>query len=444
MTEVNDPIAAVATPAGRGALAMLRISGNDLSKIAAKLIGKLPAPRTATYRPITGTDNVTIDDGIVIYFKGPHSFTGEDVLELQTHGGNVVIREVMRAAIGAGARQALPGEFSERAFLNGKIDLIQAEAVADLIESSTVFAARLAHNSLTGRFSREVHTIAEKIRAIHIQLEANIDFPEEELPPLALLDLTQRTREAATKIKALIDQSERGARIKAGLNVVIAGRPNVGKSTLLNILAGEERAIVTSEAGTTRDVLSIDVELGGLLVTIHDTAGLREVENTIEREGVRRAKQKIEEADAVFHVVTSEKDELDEFIAGISVPVFKIRNKIDLDKLGVALKPLPTGAYLQISAKHEQGIDLLHKALSDHFKIDGDSDNTILARERHLIALHAAAAALDFAHSELFQASPELGAEQLRLAMRALESLTGEYTNEDLLGDIFSTFCVGK
>lgn len=444
MSQVHDPIAAVATPAGRGALAMLRISGSDLSRIATRLIGKLPAPRIATYRSVTGVDKEAIDNAIVIYFRGPHSFTGEDVLEIQTHGGTVVIQEVMRAAIAAGARPALGGEFSERAFLNGKMDLIQAEAVADLIESSTVLAARLAHNSLSGRFSREVNSITEKLKSIHIQLEAIIDFPDEALPPIALMDLTTRSSEVAAHIKRLVLQSERGARIKAGLNIAIVGRPNVGKSTLLNVLAGEERAIVTSEAGTTRDVLTIDVELGGLLVTFHDTAGLRDAENTIEKEGVRRAKQKIEEADAVFFVVTSENDELDEFVADLAIPVFKIRNKIDLDNLDVMLEPRPTGAYLQISAKHEQGIDLLHAALGDYFNIAGDSDNIILARERHLICLHAAEEALDFNHRELFQSAPELGAEQLRLAMRALGSLTGEYTNEELLGDIFSTFCIGK
>ncbi len=444
MSQSNDPIAAVATPAGRGALAILRISGHDLGHIATRLIGRLPDARNATYCRVIGIENETIDNAIVIYFRGPQSFTGEDVLEIQTHGGAVIIREVMRAAIAAGARQARPGEFSERAFLNGKLDLIQAEAVADLIESSTTLSARLAQNSLSGRFSQQVNSIVESLKSIHIQLEATIDFPDEELPPLVLSELTERTNEVAIELTRLIQQAEQGARIRAGLNIVIIGRPNVGKSTLLNVLAGEDRAIVTSEAGTTRDVLSIDVELGGLLATFHDTAGLRDTENAIEQEGVRRAKQKIEQADAALFVVTTDYDELNDYVADLTIPVFKIRNKIDLDALDVMLEPRPTGAYLQISAKHELGIDLLHTAVANYFNIDGDADNTFLARERHLVELLTAEEALAFGHRALFQASPELGAEQLRLAMRALGTLTGEYTNEDLLGDIFSTFCIGK
>ena len=444
MSQLNDPIAAVATPAGRGAVAMLRISGTDISQIANQVIGELPSPRMATYRPVIGVNKKPIDDAIVIYFASPRSFTGEDVLEIQTHGGTVVIREVLRAAIAAGARQAGAGEFTERAFLNGKMDLIQAEAVADLIECSTAHAARLAHNSLTGRFSRVVESINEKLKSIHVQLETVIDFPDEELSTLTLTDLTTRSAQLAAEISCLIHDSERGAKLMAGLNVAIVGQPNVGKSTLLNVLAGEERAIVTDEPGTTRDVLTIDVEIEGLLVRFHDTAGLREAENTIEKEGVRRAKQKIEQSDAVFFVVTADNDDLDDYIDTLDVPVFKIRNKIDLDHLDVLLENHAKGAYIQISAKHEQGIDLLSTALMDYFNIAGDSDNTILARERHLNGLHAAQEALDFDHRRLYHGAPELGAEQIRLAVRALSGLTGEYTNEDLLGDIFSTFCIGK
>lgn len=444
MRQINDPIAAVATPAGRGALAILRISGSDLTRIAEKLIGKLPCPRVATLLAVTGVDSTAIDNAVVIYFRGPHSFTGEDVIEIQTHGGAVTIREVMRAAIGAGARQARGGEFSERAFINGKIDLIQAEAIADLIESSTTLTARLAQQSLAGHFSREVNSITEKLKSIHVQVEATIDFPEDELPLVTLIDLSTRSNDVALAIKGLVQKSERGARVKGGINIAIIGRPNVGKSTLLNTLAGEDRAIVTSEPGTTRDILTVDIELDGLLVRLYDTAGLRESESDVEKEGVRRAKEKVEEADAVFFVVTSEMDDLEEFVANLTIPVFKIRNKIDLDGLEVMLEPRTLGAYLQISAKHDRGVDLIYTALADHFNIVGEPDNMILARERHLTGLHAAAEALDFNHRELYQDSPELGAERLRLAVRALGSLTGEYTNEDLLGEIFSTFCIGK
>lgn len=444
MPALNDPIAAVATPPGRGAVAILRISGSNLTQITNKLIGDIPTPRLATFRKIIGTQKEIIDDAIVIYFEGPRSFTGEDVLEIQTHGGTVVIREALRAAIAAGARQADAGEFSERAFLNGKMDLIQAEAIADLIESSTTHAARLAHNSLSGEFSRKVNEITEKLKSIHVQIEAFIDFPEDELPAHTLQALTNRTKEIDEALTKLIVESERGAKIKAGLNIAIVGRPNVGKSTLLNVLAGDERAIVTDEPGTTRDVVTIDTEIGGLLVRFHDTAGLRDAENMIEKEGVRRAKQLIEQSDAIFHVVTTDADELNEFVGNLTVPVFKIRNKIDLDQLAVDLQENRNGARIQISAKHVQGIDLLHRALLNCFDIAGDANDTFLARERHLEGLNTAKDALDYDHIALYRNSPELAAEQLRQAVRALGSLTGAYSNEELLGDIFSTFCIGK
>tara|TARA_B100001123_G_scaffold450945_1_gene625360 strand:+ start:1403 stop:2737 length:1335 start_codon:yes stop_codon:yes gene_type:complete len=442
--QLNDPIAAVATPAGRGALAILRISGSDLKRIAKNLFGKLPRPRVATLLTITGVDKAAIDNAVVIYFRGPHSFTGEDVIEIQTHGGAVAIREVMRAACAAGARQARGGEFSERAFINGKIDLIQAEAIADLIESSTTLTAGLAQKSLAGHFSRQVNSIIEKLKSIHVVIEAMIDFPEDEIPLVTSTDLATRSNEVGLAIKRLIHKSERGARVKDGLSIAIIGRPNVGKSTLLNVLSGEDRAIVTREPGTTRDILTVDIELDGLLVRLYDTAGLRETESDVEKEGVRRAKEKVCEADAIFFVVTSEMDDLDEYVGDLTIPVFKIRNKIDLDGLEVMLEPLASGAYLQISAKQERGIDLIYTALADYFNIVGEPDNMILARERHITELNAAAEALDFNHRELYQCSPELGAERIRVAMRALGTLTGKYTNEELLGEIFSTFCIGK
>ena len=444
MPPLNEPIAAVATPPGRGAIAMLRISGSDLSRIADQLLGKLPPPRVASYRPVYGADHEPIDEAIVIYFAAPKSFTGEDTLEIQTHGGDVVINDVLQAAITAGARHAAPGEFSERAFLNGKIDLIQAEAVADLIESSTSLAARLAHRSLAGHFSREVKAITKKLISFHVQLEATIDFPEENITAPALADMVARSLDVYQHLSRLLQEAQRGAKLNAGLNIAIVGRPNVGKSTLLNVLAHEERAIVTNIPGTTRDVLTVDINVRGLPVRFYDTAGLREAEDPIEIEGVQRAKQAIELSDAVFFLVVDKSDELEEFINGLAIPVFKIRNKIDLDHLGTFSEKRSNGAYIQISAKHEQGIELLHEAIIDHFNLAQDRDNMILARDRHLSGLSAARDALNFDHEQHYRDAPELGAEDLRRAVRALSALTGEYTSEELLGDIFSTFCIGK
>ncbi len=434
----------MATPPGRGAVAILRISGTDLSGIADQLLDKLPPPRVASYCSVYGTDHELIDEAIVIYFAAPKSFTGEDTLEIQTHGGDVVVNEVLHAAVVAGARHAAPGEFSERAFLNGKIDLIQAEAVADLIESSTSLAARLAHRSLAGHFSREVKAITKKLTSIHVQVEARIDFPEDNITAPGLKEMVDWSVDVYQHLSQLLEGAQRGAKLNAGLNIAIVGRPNVGKSTLLNVLAHEERAIVTNVPGTTRDVLTIDINVSGLLVTFHDTAGLRDTEDPIEIEGVQRAKKAIEQADAVFFLVVEESDGLEEYIDELQIPVFKIRNKIDLDHLAPLSEKRGNGAYIQISAKHEQGIELLREALIDHFNVAHDPDNIILARERHLSGLSAAREALNFNYEQLYRDAPELGAEELRRAVRALSALTGEYTSEELLGDIFSTFCIGK
>jgi len=441
---LNDTIAAVATPAGRGAIGIVRVSGSDVRAIAETLLGGLPPPRIASYRIIRDAQGNEIDTAIVIYFAGPKSFTGEDTLEIQTHGGTVVTRDVLHAAYMAGARPANAGEFSERAFLNGKIDLIQAEAVADLIDSASTVAARLAHRSLSGRFSTQVAAISDDLKAIRVQLEATIDFPEEDLPIRVIDEWKHCSVVVSGQLADLLEQAERGVKLNTGVDIAIIGRPNVGKSTLLNVLAREDRAIVTNEPGTTRDVLSIDINVGGLNVRFHDTAGLREAENAIEQEGVRRAMQVIERADAVFYLVTGDADELEEFVTGLAVPVFFIRNKIDRDGLSPSAAPRSDGMYLQISAKYEQGIDLLRTTVLDHFNVAAETDSTVLARERHLSALRLAGEALDFDHERLYREAPELGAERLRSAGHALGTLTGEYTSDDLLGDIFATFCLGK
>ncbi|MFT4580623.1 MAG: tRNA modification GTPase [Gammaproteobacteria bacterium] len=440
----NDPIAAIATPVGRGAVGIVRISGHKLDALAHKLIGSLPPNRIATLRSIRAGDAQTIDRALVIYFSAPKSFTGEDVLEIQTHGGVVQTRDVLKAAIDAGARMAVAGEFTERAYLNGKIDLIQAEAIADLIESSSTRAARLALSSLVGEFSKTVVSLAQKLKLVRVQLEAYIDFPDEDISPVALRSLVGATTEVHDELRILLANANRGARLNSGVDVVIIGRPNVGKSTLLNALADEQRAIVTNVPGTTRDVLSVDLSIEGLSIRVHDTAGIRDSSDLIEQEGVRRAKQKIEQSDLVLYVTDADADELIEFISTIKIPVFTVRNKIDVDGLEPVSEKTTAGVSVRLSAKHLDGLGLLRREILDHFNLADDSDSAVLARERHLIALKIALDALTFNVNELFQNEPELGAEQLRLAGRALGELTGEYTNDELLGDIFSTFCVGK
>ncbi len=441
---VTDTIAALATPVGRGALGVVRVSGPDVKRVGRRLSGELPAPRVASCRTIYGPDGQPIDEAIVLYFAGPKSFTGEDILEIQTHGGNVVTGEVLRAVFAAGARPAAAGEFTERAFLNGKIDLIQAEAIADLIESASTRAARLAHQSLTGRFSSEVASIGRELEAIRVQLEATIDFPDEAMPESAIEQWRQSAISVRERLAELQQRAARGAKLNQGLDIAIVGRPNVGKSTLLNALAQEDRAIVTNEPGTTRDVLSVTIDVEGLSVRLHDTAGLHEAENAIDREGMRRALQTVDRSDAVFHLILGESEQRDVLVDGLSIPVFTIRNKIDLAHLSPSIERRSNGVYAQISAKHEQGLDLLLSALQDCFETAGDGDSAFLARERHFVALRCAAEALDFDHGTLYSDAPELAAEHLRRAGHALGTLTGEYTNEALLGDIFSTFCIGK
>lgn len=441
---VADTIAAIATAPGQAAVGIVRISGPNVSAIAQQLVGGLPPPRFARYCAVTDTRANPIDDAVVIYFAGPASFTGEDILEIQTHGGNIVTRDVLNAAIAAGARAAAPGEFTERAFLNGKIDLIQAEAIADLIASTTSRAARLAHQSLSGDFSTYVTSLNETLKAVRVQLEAAIDFPDEGISPAGLTTLTAKTATVQAQILSLLATARTGARLNSGIDITIVGEPNVGKSTILNRLAGSERAIVHASPGTTRDVLSVELDIGGLTVRVHDTAGIRDTADPIEREGVRRARQQIADADAVLYVFTRD-DESQALLGELGVPVFLVRNKIDLTGEPPSVAVEGSRYRLAVSAKTDAGIDLLRQAVLEAFELADDAtDSVVLARERHLAALNDAANALQFDHAALYAQSPELGAEQLRLAADALAKLTGEFTSEDLLGEIFSTFCLGK
>ncbi len=439
-----DTIAAIATAPGQAAVGMVRISGPDVAAIAQRIVGGLPPARYARYGAVTNTHGSAIDDAVVIYFAAPASFTGEDILEIQTHGGNIVTRDVLNAVIDAGARAAAPGEFTERAFLNGKIDLLQAEAIADLIASTSSRAARLAHQSLSGEFSLHVTSLNKTLKSVRVQLEAAIDFPDEGISPAGLLTLASQTAQVRTQILALLSTARTGARLNSGIDIAIVGEPNVGKSTLLNRLAGSERAIVHASPGTTRDVLSVEIDLDGLNVRVHDTAGIRDTADPIEREGVRRAREKIADADAVLHVFTQDSPQ-QALLGESAVPVFAVLNKIDLTGDSPFIEVEDNCYRIGVSAKTAAGIDLLRRAILDAFELAGDaSDSVVLARERHLAAIAEAADALDFDHAALFEHSPELGAERLRLAGDSLAKLTGEFTSEDLLGEIFSTFCLGK
>lgn len=441
---VADTIAAIATAPGQAAVGIVRISGPDVRTIARQLVGGLPPARFARYGTVTDTRGNPIDDAVVIYFAAPASFTGEDILEIQTHGGTIVTRDVLNAAIAAGARVAAPGEFTERAFLNGKVDLIQAEAIADLIASTSSRAARLAHQSLTGEFSRHVTHLNATLKAVRVQIEAAIDFPDEGISPAGLSALSFETAAVQAQIAALLATARSGARLNSGIDIAIVGEPNVGKSTILNRLAGNDRAIVHASPGTPRDVLSVEIELAGLIVRVHDTAGIRETADPIEREGVRRARQQIAAADAVLYIFTRD-DGSQTLLGELNVPVFVVRNKIDLSGEPASIAVDGNHYRLAVSAKTGAGMDLLRQAVLEAFELAGDAtDSVVLARERHLAALTEAASALQFDHAALYEQSPELGAEQLRLAAGALAKLTGEFTSEDLLGEIFSTFCLGK
>jgi tRNA modification GTPase len=446
---VQETIAAVATPPGFGGVGIVRISGPLVSRIAKELIGRVPAPRLATLSSFFRGDGEQIDQGLALFFPAPKSFTGEDVLELQGHGGPVVTDLLLRRVLDLGARAARPGEFSERAFLNGKLDLAQAEAVADLIESATEEAARLASRTLQGDLSRRVDSLLEGLVHLRTFVEAAIDFPDDEIDFIADSEVKTDLQKLIQDIGTLMASAQQGRLIREGLNLVIAGPPNAGKSSLLNALAGVDIAIVTDIPGTTRDLLREEIQIDGMPLHIIDTAGLRHARDPIEKEGVRRAREQIERADHVLWVFDGHTDPLHAaFDPGTllsSAPLTFVRNKIDLTGAPAGLRDKPGGAEIAISARSGTGM----KALREHLKaacgFQGSGEGQFIARRRHLDALerasthlHSAAAVLDRS------AAAELVAEDLRQAQRALGEITGEFTSEDLLGRIFSDFCIGK
>ncbi|BAN51380.1 tRNA uridine-5-carboxymethylaminomethyl(34) synthesis GTPase MnmE [Metapseudomonas resinovorans] len=455
MNPVRDTIVAVATAQGRGGVGIVRVSGPLAARIAETIGGRVPKPRFAHYGPFLDGAGQTLDEGIALYFPGPNSFTGEDVFELQGHGGPVVLDLLLRRCMELGARQARPGEFSERAFLNDKLDLAQAEAIADLIEASSEQAARNALRSLQGEFSRRVHGLTEKLIELRIYVEAAIDFPEEEIDFLAdghVLGLLDGVRE---NLSTVIREAGQGALLRDGMTVVIAGRPNAGKSSLLNSLAGREAAIVTDIAGTTRDVLREHIHIDGMPLHVVDTAGLRDTDDHVEKIGVERALKAIEEADRVLLVVDATAPEAadpfalwPEFLDSKPDPakVTLIRNKADLSGEEIGLEVSDDGhVTLSLSARSGAGLDLLREHLKTCMGYQQTAESSFSARRRHLEALRQAGSFLDHGRSQLTLAGAgELLAEDLRQAQHALGEITGAFSSDDLLGRIFSSFCIGK
>lgn len=443
---MNDTIAAIATPPGPGGVGIVRISGPHVGAIATALLGGLPPPRHARLCRFRDHLGDSIDHGIALYFAAPASFTGEDVLELQGHGGPILLEQLLQRCVALGARRARAGEFSERAFLNGKLDLAQAEAVADLIAAGSEAAARAAMRSLEGVFSRRVDDLVEQVVQLRMHVEAAIDFAEEEIDFLADSALQDRLARILGGHAQLLREAEHGQRLRDGLHVVIVGPPNAGKSSLLNALAGAERAIVTAAAGTTRDVLRETIRIGNVELTLADTAGLRaDSDDVIEQEGMRRARAERLHADLVLAVI-SEGDHaaeaaLRDELAGHAV--IWIDNKIDLRGTAAGVRgeqPLRLG----VSAQHGQGLDSLREALSRAAGAHEQGTGSFSARARHVEALQRAGACLHTAGEHLRSRDGELLAEDLRRTQEALGEITGAFDADALLGRIFSSFCIGK
>jgi len=451
----SETIVAQATPPGRGGVGILRVSGRAAKQIAQEILGKLPKPRYADYLPFRDADGSTLDQGIALWFPGPNSFTGEDVLELQGHGGPVILDLLLKRIISLdGVRIARPGEFSERAFLNDKLDLAQAEAIADLIDASSEQAARSAVNSLQGAFSKRIHHLVEALTHLRIFVEAAIDFPDEEIDFLSDGKIEAQLNTVIGDLDAVRAEARQGSLLREGMKVVIAGRPNAGKSSLLNALAGREAAIVTDIAGTTRDVLREHIHLDGMPLHIIDTAGLREASDEVERIGIERAWNEIEQADLVLFMVdgtttsaTEPAQIWPEFMARLpaTLPIVVVRNKADITGEALGITEVNGHSLIRLSARTGEGIDLLRDHLKQVMGFNHNMEGGFLARRRHLQALEQAAEHLIQGKDQLLGArAGELLAEELRMSQLALSEITGEFTSDDLLGRIFSSFCIGK
>ena len=498
VTESNliETIAAPATPPGRGGVGIIRVSGPLVSKIAESVLNKAPLPRIALFSDFKNLQGEVLDEGLALFFPGPNSFTGEDVLELQGHGGPVVMNRLMQAMLELGARIAEPGEFSLRAFLNGKMDLVQAEAVADLIDASSERAAKLAVSSLSGVFSEKIHRLVANLIHLRMYVEAAIDFPEEEIDFLEEGNVADKVKKLLSDLNQILNQAHQGVLIKEGMKLVILGKPNAGKSSLLNALAGEERAIVTDIPGTTRDVLREHIHIDGVPIHILDTAGLREATDVVEAEGIRRALKAAREADRLLVVmdatdVTAKQDLLAAYaeIFALGIPVTWVKNKVDLLSASLVISPeplteesasdfelsLPSGETeisrrsaaeiseransinqklqddqnslaIELSAKTGEGLALLRAHLLQKLGIEENhTEGNFLARTRHLDALKLAQKHLEEGLCRILKdKAGELLAEELKETQEALGLITGQFRADDLLGVIFSKFCIGK
>lgn len=461
----GDTICAIATPSGQGGVGIVRISGPQSLTIASQIVGFKPTPRHAHYCKFLDSKGETIEQGIALFFAGPNSFTGEDVFELQGHGGSYSVQLMLKQALEAGARLANPGEFTERAFLNGKIDLVQAEAIADLIEASSQQAALSAVRTLAGEFSSRIHDLVSLLIAIRVEVEAAIDFSDEDIDLQTINTIIKRTHSANILLASILNKAEQGALLKNGMSVAIAGHPNAGKSSLLNRLAGQDRAIVTDIPGTTRDLLSEQITLDGLPINITDTAGLRVTQDPIEQEGVKRANTAVLEADRLLLVFDSStlttaieplisdllnltdltSQSIDEILSRTTL----VLNKVDLVNPSSLISQCIINGFslpvIPISAKQDLGIDDLREHLKSCVNFQSTGEDSFIARERHLKALKSAQKSLNFIENEANEhAQWDLLAEELRIAQQELNRITGDFTSDDLLGEIFSNFCVGK
>ncbi|HSX20559.1 MAG TPA: tRNA uridine-5-carboxymethylaminomethyl(34) synthesis GTPase MnmE [Gammaproteobacteria bacterium] len=470
---MNDTIAAIATPPGRGGVGIVRVSGGKVKDICRSLTGSLPEPRQAKYTSFLKADCSQIDEGLCLFFPNPNSFTGEDVLEIQAHGGPIVLDMLLRRVIQLGARLARAGEFSERAFLNNKMDLVQVEAVAELINASSEQAAVAATRSLQGEFSQKINALVEDVTRLRIYVEAAIDFPEEEINFLADAHVQTSLHNLQHGIASIYNQAKQGALLSEGVNVVIVGEPNAGKSTLLNALTGEDTAIVTPIAGTTRDTIKAQINIDGVLLNIVDTAGLRETTDLVEQAGIMRAKQAMNLADLVLLVIDATEVPLGD-AEGRGIPIFAdlkgkngdppqrqdpkalrgastlqlivVYNKIDKVNIDSHVKNFTDHSLVAISAHEKLGIDLLREHIKQTVGLTHNPEGGIfLARRRHLDALTRAQEYISVGSQQLTErAAGELLAEELKHAQLALSEITGEFTSDDLLGRIFSEFCIGK
>ncbi|MGJ8525960.1 tRNA modification GTPase MnmE [Halomonadaceae bacterium LMG 33818] len=450
----QDTISAQATPPGRGGVGIVRLSGRKVSELAHAILGFAPKARHAHYGPFLAEDGSVIDHGIALYFPGPHSFTGEDVLELQAHGGPVIIDWLLERTLQLGARLARPGEFSERAFLNDKLDLAQAEAISDLIEASSRAAASNALRSLQGEFSKRISALTTALIELRVYVEAAIDFPEEEIDFIGDGIVASRLQNIQERLESVMASAAQGSLMREGMSVVIAGRPNAGKSSLLNALTERDSAIVTDIAGTTRDVLREHIHLEGMPLHLIDTAGLRDTPDAVEKIGVQRAWDEIEKADRVLLLVdATSTDSLDpqeiwpEFVSRLPHPeqLTLVRNKVDLSGEGSESNLSTTPPVIRISAQQGLGVDNLKSHLKNVMGYNATNEGQFSARRRHLEALERAKASLETGALQLNEGGAgELLAEDLRSAQQALGEITGEFTADDLLGEIFGSFCIGK